>query len=400
MKKKSKIYDENNKNSKIRTRTTPTALFNAMVILNGDRKKCLDEMGFGSMIGMGIHELSGKLESVHDILGIPMGGCSLESLAPRSPDDPSLKSGVCNMNILKKITDDVCVEKIDWCSYIIKCLKESKQKWVNLDKNHYTGLVTFMILLYLHFTRCDDIDVIRKTPAIKNWKSIHMQYREKLEIEKYGRFGVLPKHEPLNLQSEDFIKMIQEKCYNVHQDLRSVKETINEGLSRFPDCKKLNKLVKKFGEDLKKKDLVRNDENDDTTATTNDKNNLLHFDSKMESDSHASDDNNQNSVDDDGKQDDDMDEIDKQNKEDIRKEDNGDQIVEHNDSNEDTGNTDSAFVDIRDEQNNDDSEHSNNADAKFEKEDEEFDALAITICNVCHPVPLRVLMPNEVNIIE
>nr|GFC32544.1 hypothetical protein [Tanacetum cinerariifolium] len=36
-------------------------LFNAMAILNGDRKKCLDEMGFGSMIGMGIHELSGKL---------------------------------------------------------------------------------------------------------------------------------------------------------------------------------------------------------------------------------------------------------------------------------------------------------------------------------------------------
>nr|GFC89903.1 hypothetical protein [Tanacetum cinerariifolium] len=58
IKKKSKIYDENNK---IRTRTTPTALFNAMAILNGDRNKCLDEMSFGSMIGMGIHELLGKL---------------------------------------------------------------------------------------------------------------------------------------------------------------------------------------------------------------------------------------------------------------------------------------------------------------------------------------------------
>nr|GEW22519.1 hypothetical protein [Tanacetum cinerariifolium] len=114
MKKKSKISDENNKNSKIHTRTTPTTLFNAMAILNGDRKKYLHEMGFGSMIGMGIHELSGKLgfyvidnldaetnvlsltdnsilvtsQSVHDILGIPMGGCSLESLAPRSPHDP------------------------------------------------------------------------------------------------------------------------------------------------------------------------------------------------------------------------------------------------------------------------------------------------------------------------
>nr|GEZ62256.1 hypothetical protein [Tanacetum cinerariifolium] len=61
-KNKSKISDdENNKNSKIRTRTTPTALFNAMAILNDDRKKCFHEMGFGSMIGMGIHELLGKL---------------------------------------------------------------------------------------------------------------------------------------------------------------------------------------------------------------------------------------------------------------------------------------------------------------------------------------------------
>nr|GEZ08587.1 hypothetical protein [Tanacetum cinerariifolium] len=117
MKKKSKIYDENNKNSKIGTRTTPTTLFNAMAILNGDRKKCLDEMDFGSMIGMEIHELPRKLgfyvidnldtetnvlslidnsivvtsESVHDIFEIPMGRCSLESLAPRSPDDPFIK---------------------------------------------------------------------------------------------------------------------------------------------------------------------------------------------------------------------------------------------------------------------------------------------------------------------
>nr|GEW22518.1 hypothetical protein [Tanacetum cinerariifolium] len=117
-KKKSKISDdENNRNSKIRTRTTPTTLFNAMAILNDDRKKCLHEMGFGSMIGLGIHELPGKLgfyvidnldtetnvlsltdssilvtsESVNDILGILMGGCSIESLEPRTPDDPFIK---------------------------------------------------------------------------------------------------------------------------------------------------------------------------------------------------------------------------------------------------------------------------------------------------------------------
>nr|GFB39255.1 hypothetical protein [Tanacetum cinerariifolium] len=85
--------------------------------------------------------------------------------------------------------------------------------------------------------------------------------------------------------------MIQDKCYNVHQDLRSVRETLNEGILRFPDCNKLNKLVKKFEEDFNKKDLARNDENDDTIGTTKDKNDM-HSDSKMESDSPASDDDN------------------------------------------------------------------------------------------------------------
>nr|GEZ09159.1 hypothetical protein [Tanacetum cinerariifolium] len=157
--------------------------------------------------------------------------------------------------------------------------------------------------------------------------------------------------------------MIQDKCYNVHQDLRSLRKTLNEGLSRFPDCKKLNKLVKKFEEDLKKTDLARNDENDDTTDAE-----AVELSSSIKRCGHPM-----------------------KHSYNLDVKDTGDQTVEHNDANEDTGNTDSAFVDIRDEQNNDDFEHSNNAYAKFEKEDEEFDALAITICNVCHPVPLQII---------
>nr|GEZ22740.1 hypothetical protein [Tanacetum cinerariifolium]GEZ32269.1 hypothetical protein [Tanacetum cinerariifolium] len=113
---KRKIVDESSFEFEVTT-TSSKALFNAMAILNVDRKKCLYEMGFGSLIGMEIHELPGMLgfyaidnldtktnvlsltdnsilvnsQSVHDILGIPMGGCSLESLESRSPDDPFIK---------------------------------------------------------------------------------------------------------------------------------------------------------------------------------------------------------------------------------------------------------------------------------------------------------------------
>ncbi|GJX09428.1 hypothetical protein Tco_0199287 [Tanacetum coccineum] len=113
--KKRKVKDKVRKS--IRTRTTPTSLFSAMCILNPDRKKCIRDMGFGSMIGMAIHELPGVLglyvmknldteknelllsdssilvnsQSVHDILGIPISGRSIESLEPRSHDDPFIR---------------------------------------------------------------------------------------------------------------------------------------------------------------------------------------------------------------------------------------------------------------------------------------------------------------------
>nr|GEW04887.1 hypothetical protein [Tanacetum cinerariifolium] len=390
MKKKSKISDENNKNSKIHTRTTPIALFNVMAILNGDRKKCLHEMGFGSMIGMGIHKLSRKLgfyvidhldteanvlsltdnsilvtsQSVHDILGIPIGGCLLESLAPRNPDDPFIKQWFSQFGEKNEVRPN------DITDVIVSTMDAGK-------------------LFKMNFCCCSQTQ----------W---------------------------------DCVK---------HQNI--------------------NKLVKKFEEDFKKKDLVRNDENDDTTGTINDKNDLLHFDSKMESDSPA--------YDDDGKQDVVMDEIDEQNKEDVCKEgenkcveimltfkrrawrkksvmDNENKDAEAvelsssikrcghpmkhsynldvkdineplaekiNNKDQDAEKTPFEFADRKDErtvhnadtsknvnekctaeeneQNNDDSDLSNNADAKSEKEDEEFDALSITICNVSHPVPLQII---------
>nr|GEX30343.1 RNA-directed DNA polymerase, eukaryota, reverse transcriptase zinc-binding domain protein [Tanacetum cinerariifolium] len=90
-----------------------------------------------------------------------------------------------------------------------------------------------------------------------------MKYRENLEIEKYGRFGMLPKQEALNLQPEITLKMIKEKCYNIHQDLISVKEKLDKGLLRFPDCKKLNKFHEKF------KENTTGIDNDDTTESGN-----------------------------------------------------------------------------------------------------------------------------------
>ncbi|GKF02227.1 hypothetical protein Tco_0029150, partial [Tanacetum coccineum] len=64
----------------------------------------------------------------------------------------------------------------------------------------------------------------------------------------------------------DFVEMILAKCKNIHQDLRFLSEELYEGVSRFPNCVKLNELIKKFEEDFRKKVLEQNDDDDDTTG--------------------------------------------------------------------------------------------------------------------------------------
>nr|GEX52727.1 hypothetical protein [Tanacetum cinerariifolium] len=173
---KRKIVDESSSEFEVTT-TSCKALFNAMAILNVDRKKCLYEMGFGSLIGMAIHELPGML-----------GFYVIDNLDTKT-------------NVLY-LTDNSILVNSQSVHDILEIPTESKQKWVNPVTHHYTGPLTFMILLYLHCTKFDDFDVTHLILAIKHWKLVQMKHRDKLETEKYGRFGLLPKKEALNLQSE------------------------------------------------------------------------------------------------------------------------------------------------------------------------------------------------------
>nr|GEY31402.1 hypothetical protein [Tanacetum cinerariifolium] len=59
--------------------------------------------------------------------------------------------------------------------------------------------------------------------------------------------------------------MILAKFKNIHYDL-SLSEELYKGLSRFPDCVKLNELNKKFQEDFCNKDLARNEDAEDANV--------------------------------------------------------------------------------------------------------------------------------------
>nr|GEY67690.1 hypothetical protein [Tanacetum cinerariifolium] len=323
MKKKSKIYDENNKNSKIRTRTTPTALFNAMAILNGGRKKCLDEIGFGSMIGMRIHELPGKLgfyvidnldtetnvlsltdnsilltsQSGRDILRIPMGGCSLESLAPRSPNDPFIKEWLSQFGDKNEvrpndITDGIVSTK--------DAGKLFKMNFLIVDDDGKQDVVM------------DEIDIQNTEDVCKEPPSIH-----------------------------------ENKCVEIRLTFNRhawIKKSVMDNENKNAEAVELSSSIKRCGHPMKHSyNLDVKDQDYEETP--------FEF-------------------------------VDRKDEQTVHKADTSKNVNEKCTSEEN-------------EQNNDDSELSNNADAKSENEDEEFDALAITICNVCHPFSLRVLMLNE-----
>ncbi|PWA44336.1 hypothetical protein CTI12_AA526920 [Artemisia annua] len=266
-----------------RKKETPTALYSALSILSAEREKVLIDMGFGGLIGMKIHDLPGFLGyhvisefddeemklptsngpievteyKVHEIMGIPKGGVSIDCLEERKPNDPFIKEwfqqfpsgkkdirpnditdvivgsndhgklfrmnflmlfantmgicdthGACSMNILKRINDNIIerVESINWCKFIIDCLDQSLKRWKKNKSTHFTGPQTFMTLLYLDSARCDAFPIQRQRPAIRGWKTILMKYREKIEIES-GGFGLLPKEDDVyinSLQSKKF----------------------------------------------------------------------------------------------------------------------------------------------------------------------------------------------------
>ncbi|PWA75669.1 ulp1 protease family, C-terminal catalytic domain-containing protein [Artemisia annua] len=289
LKPKQKMKKKENKIPTLRTRTAPTALYSALSILSAEREKVLIDMGFGGLIGMKIHDLPGFLGyhviskfddeemklptsngpievteyKVHEIMGIPKGGVSIDCLEERKPNDPFIKEWFQQFPSGKKdirpndITD-VIVGSNDhgklfrmnflllFANTIGICDTQGACS-MNILKRINDNIIE-RVLLYLDSTRCDAFPIQRQRPAIRGWKTILMKYREKIEIES-GGFGLLPKEVDVyinSLQSKNFVEKIQRSFNNINLEMASISSSLKEGLSRFPLCDSLKKLLEEF----------------------------------------------------------------------------------------------------------------------------------------------------------
>nr|GEV85886.1 hypothetical protein [Tanacetum cinerariifolium] len=330
-KKKSKISDdENNMNSKIRTRTTPTALFNAMAILNGDRKKCLHEMGFGSMIEMGIHKLPRKLDF-----------CNRDLARNEDAEDANVvnPSEVANVAQASPTAQDVNKLSAD---------RHSAEEEQNTED--FESVKTPPVKKHgrpkkiVRANENKSSSVKRRgRPRKSNDESKKQTIGSKRKGREYKNSKIHSRTTPTTLfNAMAILNGDRKKC--LHE--MGFGSMIGMGIHELPG---------KLGfYDMDNLDAETNvlslTDNSILVTSQSDKNDLLDSDSKMESDSLASVDDNQKSNDDDGKQDVVMDKIDEQNKEDVCKEDVNEPIAKKiNYEDQDAEETPFEFADTKDE---------------------------------------------------
>ncbi|GJT52753.1 hypothetical protein Tco_0978910 [Tanacetum coccineum] len=275
-------------NQSVRTRSSPHPLYESLRFLSTSQKNTLIEMGFGYLIGMNIHYIPSHLSKyiiqnfnqsrmsiklrngsikitpalIKEVLGIPFGGQRLvkvsdnelieqwkaqfdKHITPKRVAAMTKKTDgagiMFKLNFLVVFFNVICASKEDGGSNldILDFINEDADI-SNLD----------WILIYLHCTKGNELNVILSRPALTFWTSDLMKDREDFEIEN-GSFGNV---ELIPFDDESF------KEQSFQKDLQFVKDKIETRLFILIDEKnKLNKFIADsvlmFPEDIKIKEL-------------------------------------------------------------------------------------------------------------------------------------------------
>ncbi|GJW00066.1 hypothetical protein Tco_1555317, partial [Tanacetum coccineum] len=151
------------------------------------------------------------------------------------------------------------------CNFIWDHIKTSKIGWDDRTlQNWYYSPNTVLMLIYLHYTKCDGMVMIpRKWPAIRNWTSQDAIDREIFEIcqGKFGLVDVIEENEETRNESEVEKQKLKELIYEtieakfetVLKEKRELKYMLKENIEMhelFYEDEKFELFVKKFKEEF------------------------------------------------------------------------------------------------------------------------------------------------------
>ncbi|PWA40472.1 hypothetical protein CTI12_AA560510 [Artemisia annua] len=207
----------------------------------------------------------------------------------------TLDSGVkCPYNVLRNVKEDDDIADIDWCGYILDCLKGSKHNWNDVKKsgNYYYGPLTLLNLMYLDSTHFPELQVMRHTPAIRSWNTSMMKHRIELEkkekclgkLEHHGEFnededqsGCINLYQGADVyfEEEDYYRLIESSLDRISKERKEMLETLNEGCTKYNEDRMMYKLSKRYMKRFNVKDLfipdsASDDDSDDENEDNSD----------------------------------------------------------------------------------------------------------------------------------
>lgn len=60
--------------------------------------------------------------------------------------------GTCDLSMLSKVRKDLDLKEIDWCSYVLKGLKDTRWAWnPNSDTSYYVGPILLLVVSYWYY---------------------------------------------------------------------------------------------------------------------------------------------------------------------------------------------------------------------------------------------------------
>ncbi|MFS7956016.1 hypothetical protein Hanom_Chr07g00649611 [Helianthus anomalus] len=71
------------------------------------------------------------------------------------------KSSIVNKRFLKAITDDSTIRNLNWCNYMITCLKRTKEEW-NGVKPYHRPLTFLAVCLYMNIYNTSHLPISQK----------------------------------------------------------------------------------------------------------------------------------------------------------------------------------------------------------------------------------------------
>ncbi|PWA57061.1 hypothetical protein CTI12_AA411920 [Artemisia annua] len=200
------VGTKNTSNKSKGSRSSPRPLYDSLRFLSNSQKNTLVDMGFGFLIGMNIHYMPSTLSRY---IVENFNQSSIPAITSWTSDLMKDREGF----------------EIDNGGF-------GNLELLPIDEEFFKEQSSQKDLIYLHCTKCDELNVMRSRPAITSWTSDLMKDREGFEIDN-GGFGNL---ELLPIDEEFFKEQSSQK------DLQFVKDKIEANLFILSDEK--NKLQK------------------------------------------------------------------------------------------------------------------------------------------------------------